>query len=256
MKYVSAFFLTMLFAYWNIGIAQTLHVIHYGVIEYEKTDNMFALIKKKVTPSSMEYKPHYEEYLKTEPQFLKLKSTLTFSNNKTLFIPTPSAQRISYWYDSPMANQINIIYSDLDKKVSVIKKDFYERTYLVKDSLRKINWKLTDETRVIAGYTCRRANALILDSVYVVAFYTDEIHVSGGPESFNGLPGMILGVALPRENVTWYATRVTEQIVNPGIITPPVSGKIVNNRQLKDDIVKTINTADSYGMFLLKGLML
>jgi GLPGLI family protein len=49
---------------------------------------------------------------------------------------------------------------------------------------------------VIAGFNCRRANAMIMDSIYVVAFYTDEILTTGGPESFSGLPGMILGVAL------------------------------------------------------------
>jgi len=31
--------------------------------------------------------------------------------------------------------------------------------------------------------------------INAVAFYTDDIPVSGGPESFNGLPGMILQVA-------------------------------------------------------------
>ena len=31
--------------------------------------------------------------------------------------------------------------------------------------------------------------------INVVAFYKDDIPVSGGPESFNGLPGMILQVA-------------------------------------------------------------
>jgi len=32
-------------------------------------------------------------------------------------------------------------------------------------------------------------------SIDVVAFYTDDIPVSGGPESFDGLTGMILQVA-------------------------------------------------------------
>jgi GLPGLI family protein len=31
-----------------------------------------------------------------------------------------------------------------------------------------------------------------MDSVFIVAFYTDQIVTSGGPESFNELPGMIL----------------------------------------------------------------
>ncbi len=47
-----------------------------------------------------------------------------------------------------------------------------------------------------------------MDSIYVVAFYTDEILTTGGPESFTGLPGMILGIAIPHEHVSWFATKV------------------------------------------------
>ncbi|SJN18479.1 hypothetical protein FM107_01375 [Sphingobacterium sp. JB170] len=42
-----------------------------------------------------------------------------------------------------------------------------------------------------------------------MAFYSESIIPTGGPESFCGLPGMILGVALPHENVSWFATKVT-----------------------------------------------
>jgi GLPGLI family protein len=52
-----------------------------------------------------------------------------------------------------------------------------------------------------------------LDSIYVIAFYTDEIPVSSGPESFNGLPGMILGIVLPRLNITYFATKLETQLL-------------------------------------------
>jgi GLPGLI family protein len=64
-----------------------------------------------------------------------------------------------------------------------------------------------------------------MDSIYVVAFYTDQIPVSGGPESFTGLPGMILGVALPYEHITWFATKVSEIPVDPKSLTLPATKK-------------------------------
>ncbi len=67
---------------------------------------------------------------------------------------------------------------------------------------------MNDEIRTIAGFECHKAVARICDSVYIVAFYTDEITLSGGPESFHGLPGMILGLAVPRLYTTWFATKV------------------------------------------------
>jgi GLPGLI family protein len=256
MKYVLQFFICLLILGTNTLFAQNKHFITSGVIEFERTANMFALVKKKVTKNTMENKPFYEQYLRTEPQFRTLKSTLNFDNNTTLFTPVGPEKSVHWWYDTPMANQLNHVFSDLKNGTSIIQKEFYERTYLVKDSLRNIKWKMTDETREIAGYKCRRANGLMLDSIYVVAFYTDEIHVSGGPESFNGLPGMILGVAVPHENVTWFATKVTDKSVDKKGIEPPKRGKEVNNQQLKDDILKAISSHGDYAIVELKGLLL
>ena len=115
---------------------------------------------------------------------------------------------------------------------------------LVKDSIRKITWKITDEYRDVAGFSCRRANAIILDSIYVVAFYTNEIHISGGPESFRGLPGMILQVALPHENVTWKATKVMPQSGSSAKIIAPQKGSVINNKQLNDKIKSSMNSLD------------
>lgn len=235
--------------------AQNKHFITSGVIEFERTANMFALVKKKITKNSMEYQKAYEQYLRTEPQFRKLNSTLIFDANTTLFKPE-SAKSVHWTYDSPMANQLNIVFSDLKNGTSVIQKEFYERTYLVKDEIRQIKWKITDEMREIAGYQCRRANGIMLDSIYVVAFYTDEIHVKGGPESFNGLPGMILGVAVPHENVNWFATKVTENIVEPKTLLVPQKGKAVNNKQMHEEIMKAIGNQGDFAIVQLKGLML
>ncbi|MHA4895419.1 GLPGLI family protein [Pedobacter sp. PWIIR3] len=254
-KLLSTLFCLVIAGNFN-SIAQQNKFITSGSIEFERTANMFALVKKKVTKSTLDVKPHYEQYLRTEPQFRTLKSNLVFSEKSTLFTPVPPERSLYYQYDSPMANQLNIVYSNLAEGTSTIQKDFYERTFLVKDKIRAIKWKITDETRIIAGYNCRRANALVLDSIYVVAFYTDEIHVSGGPESFNGLPGMILGVAVPHENVTWFATKVIESPVAPKSIEAPKKGKVVNNKELFDDIMKAISNTGEYAIVALKGLLL
>jgi GLPGLI family protein len=233
--------------------AQNKQFITSGTIEYERTMNMFALVKRKVTKNTLDSKPWYEQYLRTEPQFRTLKSVLKFSEKSSLFTPEP-ADKVYYQYDTPLSNQLNTVFSDFNIQRSTIQKDFEERTYLVTDSLRKIKWKITDDTRVIAGYNCRRANGVMLDSIYVVAFYTNDIHVSGGPESFNGLPGMILGVAVPHENVTWFATKVTETA--PSALPAPKKGKPVNNKQLFDEVSKLLAGLGDYAIVALKGLLL
>ena len=160
--------------------------------------------------------------------------------------------------DIPMADQRNTVYTDLNTGISTNHKIFFDQTYLLKDTVRKINWKITDETREIAGYTCRRANAIILDSIYVVAFYTNEIHVSCGPESFTGLPGMILEVALPHDNVIWKAVKVNDVTLPPNSVAPPPKGKPINKKQFMDvfnSLLKNSGTSKRIDMLKLDYLL-
>ncbi|MBS1664969.1 MAG: GLPGLI family protein, partial [Bacteroidetes bacterium] len=76
--------------------------------------------------------------------------------------------------------------------------------------------------------------------IYVVAFYTDEILTSGGPESFTGLPGMILGVSLPHEHISWFATKVEGAPVADSQLNPPVKGKKSTVVGLKTDVQKEL----------------
>jgi len=70
---------------------------------------------------------------------------------------------------------------DLSSQMHTKKTAVFESKYLVKDSLPKYQWKITGEVRQIAGFDCKKAITKIADSVVVVAFYTDEILVKGGP---------------------------------------------------------------------------
>lgn len=203
--------------------------------------------------------PIFDAYKKNNPQFKKLKSTLTFSKDKTLFTPIADESAPGnnfFWSADPTTQQTNVVFTDLATNTSITQKKVFEELFLVKDSTRKITWKITDETRVIAGYTCRRANALVMDSIYVVAFYTDEIPVSGGPESFTGLPGMILGVALPHDSMTWFATKVTDVAIPPGSVAAPVKGKPLNNKQLREKLDEAMKNWGTQGKSMLKVLLL
>ena len=242
----------------QILLAQYSRFPASGTVEYEKTANMYAILKKKVDADKSGFSvPVFESYKKNHPQFKKLKSTLTFSGNRTLFRPVANTETESSNYLAEgVGDQTNIIYTDLLTSGSITQKAIYEETFLVKDSVRKINWKITNETRDIAGYSCRRANALVMDSIYVVAFYTDEIPVSGGPESFTGLPGLILGLALPHENITWFATLVKDMPVAANTIVPPKKGKETDYKGLVNTLESVLKNKGSYARSALKAFLL
>lgn len=218
----------------NHLFAQNIRFIKSGEITYEKSINQHAIIKRMM--SGNRSPGGSDDHLKNIPQFKKSQSTLKFSDNKTLFTPIADHDEMNML--GPLVEQPNIVYTDLSTKSFTTEKNFFDEVFLVKDSTRKITWKLTSEVREIAGYECRRANAVIMDSVYVVAFYTDRIPVLGGPESFTGLPGMILGVALPHDNITWFAKTVTDKSIPSNEIKAPVKGKPTNSKSLLETINK------------------
>ncbi|MGZ4000948.1 MAG: GLPGLI family protein, partial [Mucilaginibacter sp.] len=238
--------------------AQHAHFTTSGTIEFEKKVNIYAMIKKEINKDNEAfYTPMFEQYQKNNPQFKTLKSKLSFADNKTLFTPgEDDGSNNGFFGDSPLTGQTNTIFTDLAGNIETAQKKVFEETYLVTDTARKISWKITDETREIAGYTCRRANAIIMDSIYVVAFYTTQIPVSGGPESFTGLPGMILGVALPHENLSWFATKVTDTSVPPNTVVPPKKGKPMDHKKFVQTVHGFTKDWGTWGQSYVKGFML
>ena len=227
------------------SFAQNVRFTRSGLIEYQKTVNMYAIIQRGINKENETLlKSAFEVYKQQHPQFKKLKSTLMFADNKTLFTPVDVNTSITSFFNDPqIAMQNNIVYADLNTKQLISKRKVFDETYLLKDSLKNIKWRFTDEVRDIAGYPCHRANGLTLDSIYIVAFYTDKIPVSGGPESFGGLPGMILQLALPHENVSWIATKVEDVNLPADSILPPKCGTIINYKALMDKL-KSILRSD------------
>lgn len=204
-----------------------------GKIEFERKIN----VHRQYEPE--ENDTWYKEYISKLPKFHTSYFDLYFSDDKTVYKHNRDGDGPkNFWGIGP--SKENTIMVDLTKGMFTGAKRVFEENYLIQDSTRKLEWKLSDETRTIAGFECRKAVARICDSVYVVAFYTDEILVSGGPESFNGLPGMILGLAIPRLYTTWFATKV--QLIEPkdAELAAPTRGKKVNNKALEATLQKSL----------------
>ena len=106
---------------------------------------------------------------------------------------------------------------------------------------------MTNENRMIAGFNCRKAVGVLFDSVYVFAFYTDEITVSGGPMGLHGLPGMILGITIPRMFSSWVASKVEINGVNYNKIYAPTKGKKKRPEELEGNIIQATKDWGKYG---------
>ncbi len=213
------------------AIAQTVKPIESGKIVFERKQNMYKILNVLYAGENAAYFKNYvDDYKSKNPQFAITQFSIAFNNQKAVYQPLPNQTALPNFVTSCAYN--NIVLTDLLNQTSQSQKNVLSTDFVLSDSVPKIKWRITNETREIAGFTCRRANALILDSVYVVAFYTDEIVAKSGPEAFAGLPGMILGVALPNEQVTWFATNYSPLLDNSLKNPPVLNGKKVTKTEL------------------------
>jgi hypothetical protein len=67
---------------------------------------------------------------------------------------------------------------------------------------------------------------------------------------------MILGVALPHENITWFATKVTQMTVDNKAMLPPKKGKPVNNAGLRKTLDAAMKDWGTYAQASLKAFSL
>ncbi|MGC4103400.1 GLPGLI family protein [Ferruginibacter sp.] len=210
------------------GSSYAQQFIDKAVIEYEVKTN----VKKTIGNGT------WAEMLKENmPQFKTAYFNFTFADNKSIY-------KFSRWDESAKVPEFlrrgdeeNIWYFDFVNDKFSMQKDVVGSKFYVSDSIPQIEWKISNESRQIAGFNCRKAVGKIMDSVYVFAFYTDEITISGGPCSISGLPGMILGLTIPRMYTSFIATKVMVNGVNVSAIKPVESKKPYTNAGLK----KTIN---------------
>lgn len=171
------------------------------------------------------------------PQFKTAYYNYTYSDNKAIY-------KFARWEDNSKlppflrgSDESNYWYMDYTQGIMQMKKDVFGSNFDIEDSLTKIKWKLTNESREIAGFNCRKAVGVMMDSIYVFAFYTDELMISGGPCSINGLPGMVLGMTIPRMYTSWMATKVQVVGVNDQIIVPSNAKKKMNTKEVSKTII-------------------
>lgn len=211
--------------------AQTFHPA--VKIEFEKTVYVRQQIKEMWSEWYEEMKEHLPEKVVSYYEFTGDTSRSLFKLTKEAVVP--QGMFVQFNADN------NVVYNDYAAGRTITQKPVAEQTFLLDDSLLKIKWKLTADTRTVAGYDCRKAIGFIDDTLAVFAFYSDEILVPGGPESANGLPGMILGLGVPRLHATWFATKVETNGISVAKLQPATKGKKTTRGAMMatlDDVLK------------------
>lgn len=159
----------------------------------------------------------------------------------------------------------DLIFVDFDKSKKVESREFADKKYLVSDSIRPGNWRLSEETMTILGYNCRKATTQristrstvqmengkmerteVQDTSEVVAWFTLSVPVAVGPEYHGQLPGLILQLELNNGNSVYKAVEVSDK-VNKSIIKEPTKGKKVTPEQFAAERKKMLDQMQQGG---------
>jgi len=158
-----------------------------------------------------------------------------FNDSLTAFKPVESEEKENYsWMTSK-----NAVYQNLNANSRYSIKDIWRNLIPISDSLKIRKWKITDSKRSIGGFSCRKAIWEQDDTTRIYAWYCNEISVSAGPESFCGLPGMILGLATEDGGVIYFAKSVEQgpQDLN-NLLPPKTKDKVLPSAELKRQLQK------------------
>jgi len=174
---------------------------------------------------------------------------LLFGKNQSLwqFLPTASNEDPGTFSGNGIVMRFggsnDISYYNFEQGTRCDQREIMERSFVVTDSIRKGEWKLTDETKAVLNYTVRKAvsqrigtrpqvtmengemkRQMITDTVVVVAWFTTDIPVPVGPEMQGQLPGAILEMEINKGQTIYKALEVSPK-VNLAKIKEPKEGK-------------------------------
>ncbi|MEO8254432.1 MAG: GLPGLI family protein [Flavobacterium sp.] len=212
--------------------------IDKAVVEYEVNTNL----KKTMSNDS------WDEKMKENLSDLKISYyTYTFENNKSIYKFDRWSSKTRIPKNEKEADEENSWYFDFTNRTMSMQKQIVGNNFVIADSISNIEWKITNENREIAGYNCRKAVGKIMDDVYVFAFYTDDITISGGPCTVNGLPGLILGLSIPRLYTSFIATKIDLKMTNKSEIKPITAKKTYDLKGLKSLIEDKTKDWFNYG---------
>lgn len=130
-----------------------------------------------------------------------------------------------------IAGSNDVLYTNLDTKKKTEKRELFDKTFIIDDSVKALKWKMTGETKIILNHNCMKATATqirqstrmtmddgkmerkeITDTSLIVAWFTAEIPVSAGPAEYQGqLPGLILEMDVNSGKQTFKATAIAEK---------------------------------------------
>jgi len=193
------------------------------------------------------------------PKERKDKFELAFANSQSLWESIPDMEENNETTDEGNGNfrvmrfggGDDLTYHNFETGKSIQLRELNSRNYIVEDSIQKLNWKVSEETKIILGHKVQLAKTeryamrsvmtmengemkrqMIPNSTVINAWMAMDIPVPTGPEFQGQLPGLILELDINNGQIVYNAIEISEK-VNPSIIKEPKGNKHITGCRIQ-----------------------
>src|ERR1035437_2498868 len=196
------------------------------------------------------------------PRTRKDKFVLSYGNNQSLWkhedeeINNDEASGNGVQIKMVGPGQNDVVFQDFTTGKKVEQRDMMDKKFIIEDSVKKLNWKLTGETQTVMGHLCSKAIAQrigkrmqmsmdngkmerkeISDTSNLIAWFTNDIPISAGPEVAGQLPGLILSLDINNGRMVYTAMEISGK-TDVAAIKPPTKGKKVTLEEYRAETSK------------------
>jgi GLPGLI family protein len=225
-----------------------------GTITYDRTVQMQINFHGAGMPEGMQ---------QNIPQSRTDKYELVFGNNQSIWrnaamddddAGTFSAGEGGMQIRMVVAGSNDVVYHNFDNAQKIERRELFDKTFIVGDSIRPLKWKMTGETKDILGHKCMKATSTristttrmtmddgkmerkeVTDTSTIIAWVASDIPVSTGPAEFQGqLPGAILELDVNNGRQVYKATDIKEK-ADLALIKEPTGKKKLTPDEFKKE---------------------
>ncbi|NRB51586.1 MAG: GLPGLI family protein [Saprospiraceae bacterium] len=151
-----------------------------------------------------------------------------------------------------MEHPKSTIFTDLATGNQIEERDMMGKQYLISGA-SEFKWKMTGESKEIAGHQCMKAVLEGKDNT-IEAWFTSTLPIPSGPSTFGQLPGLILEVVMDEGRMIMSAETVEIQEIDAALLVAPTKGKKITRKKyqkLQEERMREMNAQGGGGVRMI-----
>lgn len=127
------------------------------------------------------------------------------------------------------------MYRNFEEMRFVNSREFEGKKYLIKGEIAQTPWKVTGQTREIAGFPCMQAiYDDTLEQQELTAWFTPTIPVAAGPSIYGQLPGLIIALDINNGEIVYRPLEINFDAPEAKDLEEPTKGKDITREEFEE----------------------